>query len=103
MIDNPIKFPPLTQNANCCPIPPNIDNRTLFYENIPLSTASFPSLLNPQFLIQQNNGPIPNFPKLFGNQFNYRNPSFLLPKLLYEYKRQELINQLSIAKKKISK
>ena len=100
MIDNPIKFPPLTQNANCCPVPPNIDNRTLFYENKSLSTASFPSLLNSQFLIQQNNGSIPLFPKLFGNQFNYRNPSFLLQKLLYEYKRQELINQLSTVKKK---
>ena len=100
MIDNHIKFSPLTQNSNCCPVPPNIDNRTLLYENKSLSSASFPSLLNSQFLIQQNNGSIPHFPKLFGNQYNYRNPSFLLPKLLYEYKRQELINQLSTVKKK---
>ena len=86
MIDNHIKFSPLTQNSNCCPVPPNIDNRTLLYENKSLSSASFPSLLNSQFLIQQNNGSIPHFPKLFGNQYNYRNPSFLLPKLYMNIK-----------------
>ena len=101
MIDNSIKFPPLTQLSYCCPIPPNMNSRTLLYENKPLSTPLFPSLLNSQFLIRQNNGPIPHFPTLFGNQLNYnRNPPFFSPRFSFDYDRQEFINQLNAIRNK---
>ena len=100
MIDQSIKFPTITQHSYCSPIPPNLNNRTFLYENKPLSTTLFPSLFNSQFLIQQNYDSIPHLPKLFGNQVNYRNPSPFFSRLLYEYNRQELINELNTIRNK---
>ena len=95
MINNQIELAQIAQNAYCYPAPPKINDGSSLFENNELFKTLYLSMLYSKFLIQQNNGLFSNFPQLFDCLFNYRYEPFILQRIIYEYNRQELLNQLN--------